>query len=352
MSEIMKRALFVGGIAVSFGGGVLACGELVGLGTPPSFVPVDASTVDGADDGSANDRAAEADVDADAAPIADASDDVADASGGACVFDLGPGSLQPNESWNVVAQTLPAAVTKDANTLLIQQAPNNSAVCGSGLSLVIADDPEGSGSYTRTTVTPPAQMDTSSEENVTITNDGKTLIALNQGDTAFLTSTRPQVGGVTVVFAAAETGPFGLIQAAANQTLWAPVISADGLEFFYVVRNDPDAGANGIYESVRDGGGSFPSGIRMPDLIQDAGLYVTGITADRKSLFVEVSTDAGNVVFTRDATSEPFVNPNAPGDPPVGALRARPFGTCNQIVATCSGATNCQGDQICQGGQR
>jgi hypothetical protein len=369
------------GIALGLCFGLGACGAIEGLGSPPfvsdegpdgapdALSMPDVLGPDGGPDVAA-DVASDVTIDvaADVAPdvtpeagvldatpeagVLDATPEAdvleaatdADEGGSHCTWTFsGTGTLMTSINAGYV-QNIPAAVTPNGSTILIQRGPTQN-VCTIDHLLLVADETSaGSGVYATLQVTPPAGMDTAYEENVTMTGDGLTLIALNAEDTGFLMSTRTATGMVD--FGAATAGPFSQIAATGSQTLWAPVISFDGLAFYYVVQNDPTAAVNGIYESVRGSNSvPFPPGTLMPPTVQSLAQYVTGLTADRLAIFLEDKTVFDTNVLTRASVLDPFTNPSPSSPPPtLPGLRMHAIDGCSRLIG--SGGSGCVNEEI------
>jgi len=305
----------------------------------PTDAPA-ASATDAADAGDTSPATADAEV-PDTSPNPPPSAD----PGSTCTFDYDGAAPTVIPSVNAAGvQNVPAGVTPTASSILIQQG-NVGSACEYGLSLLIADQmPPGSGIYQTSPLTLPYGMDTAFEENVTLTSDGLTIIGLNEDDTGFVTTTRSAIGNTD--FGPPIPGLFAQIKAAGDgQTLWAPVLSADTLAFYYTVHNDPDAEVNGIYESLRASPSApFPLGTQMPALIQNVAQYVTALTADRLTIFLEENSVFGTVAMTRATLADPFTNPNPM--PALPGLRIRPINGCAQLLGSC-GTAGCSSEQIC-----
>jgi hypothetical protein len=70
----------------------------------------------------------------------------------------------------------------------------------------------------------------------------------------------------------------------------------------------------------------------------------TGVSSDRLALFV-FDAFAGRVL-TRNSTSQPFTNPNAPGMPPVlSNWQQEPLADCKKLVAMTS-IGGCQNEDV------
>jgi hypothetical protein len=237
-------------------------------------------------------------------------------------------------------QNVPAAVTPSGGTLLVQQGN----ACAP-YDLYVADETApGSLSYTMLAVDAPAGMNVSGEEQQTLTADGLTLIATNTAGTAFLSASRTAAGQAD--FVATKTNDYAAITVGAGQTLFAPAISEDGLAFYYTVYTPVDGGqATPIYESLRTSTSvPFPAGTLMPAPV-NSYYFVTGISSDRMTLFVQNSSFAV-FALTRTSLTEPYANPNAPAAAPsIPGFRTRPLANCQTLIGTCH--SGCVNEEIC-----
>jgi hypothetical protein len=189
-----------------------------------------------------------------------------------------------------------------------------------------------------------AAMNTEREAAVTLTADGLTLLGTTRTDTGLVAATRSAIGNVD--FSPATAGTFAAITVpAAPGFLSNPVLSADGLELYYQVLN-LGPGLDGIYSSVRGSTAqAFPPGARTTDPFLQEQAFVTGISSDRLSLFVQ--GNQGMFVLTRTAVAQPFTNTNAPALPPqVPGFRTRPLGDCQTLIGTCTGG--CLNEETCR----
>jgi hypothetical protein len=242
-------------------------------------------------------------------------------------------------------QNIPAAMTPSGSTILVQRG----ASCVAGLTLLLADETApGSGTYQTQVVTAPSGLEVSVEEDVTLTADGLTLIAITADGTGFGASTRSAPGMVD--FGPPSFADFAALTVQPPQDVWAPAISADGLAFYYRLRGSSMLGASGaIYESVRASTSvPFPPGQRMPELVQTWGQYVTALSLDRMAIFLQSQPNLYNTwVLTRSSLADPFANPTDAGQPPLTpSFRARPFADCHRLLATCTIA-GCLDENIC-----
>lgn len=224
-------------------------------------------------------------------------------------------------------QDAPLAISSDGKTVLTQQGTTQ---CGD-FQLIIADSNGTSLVPQNITANPMlAGMLVSQEGTLTLTPDGLTIIGTSTDGHSFLASKRAAFGGT--VFAAATNTEFANLTVTGRVD--SPVITADGLDFYYRVSGDDDAAKDGIYESVRTSTSvPFPAGTRVPDDLQ---IYqaVTGISRDRMTLFLQTGSFS-TVALTRKSVTQPFTNPNAPGNPPaVPGFRTRPSGDCQSVLAT------------------
>lgn len=235
-----------------------------------------------------------------------------------------------------------AAVTPDGQVILYLQA----ALGCSGFQLIVADEtPPGSGLFMSHNVT--AIFNTLGlfvdGESYAITADGLTIIARSGDRRRLLATKRSAIH--TVDFDPASTADFDRLneQAAAGAGCFgAPTISADGLELFYSF-TDATASTSVIYSSVRESTSvPFPAGAPIPAAMQYP--RVTGVSSDRLTLFV-FDAFSGRVL-TRNSTSQPFTNPNAPGAPTLIPNWAhKPLADCSKLVAIASPG-GCQNEDI------
>ncbi len=259
-------------------------------------------------------------------------------------FEAGPTVVLSSVCQSGV-QNVPAGMTPNGSTILVQRGLGG--VCSQGLSLFVNDEiPPGSGVYQPLAVPTLAGADTTFEEGVTITPDGLTLIAMNAAHTGFVSSTRSAVG--LVDFGAAAAADFAQITTAAPAFAWAPVISGDGLAFYYVIANDPSANRNVIYESVRATTHvPFPAGTPMPPIVQSFAQYVNGLSMDRLAIFLTSANDNQTGMLSRATLTDPFTNPLAPNPPPIApGLRSRPLAGCTTLVGSGSPG-GCIHESVC-----
>jgi hypothetical protein len=212
--------------------------------------------------------------------------------------------------------------------------------------LVVADETApGSGAFTLRDVT--AAFDTlglyTGQDGHAITTDGLTIITRSADSKRLLSTKRSAINAVD--FGPASARDFDQInaQVAGNAgTFWAPVISADGLEFFYTLTGVA-AGTDGIYSSVRPSASvPFPAGTKLQATAPYP--FATGVSSDRLALFVFDSFRGR--VLTRNSTSRPFTNPNSPGDPvAIPSWQHKPLADCSKLVAMTSPG-GCQNEDV------
>ena len=177
---------------------------------------------------------------------------------------------------------------------------------------------------------------------MTMTTDALTLIWVVRDRTGFLVSSRSARG--VDDFAPATPGPFAALAVRAPAYLRGPVLTGDGLAFYYRIFDSPDPAANGIYESLRTSTAEpFPPGRRLGGAFEGWNV-VTGVSADRMTIFID---DGWQVIaLTRKSLDEAYTNPNAPIAPPLmPGARIRTFGDCTQLVGTCTGG--CNNEETC-----
>ena len=264
--------------------------------------------------------------------------------GAVCGGKFSPGRVVDSVSTSGVQEALLGASASGA-TLLYLSGPSHQCVGRYGTSLQLADRVEASGdSYAITDVTtlPALARFSRLEATMTVSPDGKSVIGAGARGDGFLVSTRSRLGASD--FAAPVAGPFATIDATLPKRAWVgwPVLSADGLAFYYKLQDSGDATTDGIYESVRDSTSSdFPVGTRMPEPVQAWG-SVTGVAPDRLTLYV--TRDFGTHLMTRASTSEPFAE--QPGSAwPVSAYRVSPIDGC-RLIGTCEPG-GCWREDIC-----
>jgi hypothetical protein len=146
-------------------------------------------------------------------------------------------------------------------------------------------------------------------------------------------------------FGLGVVGPFANIDAALNgvTSLQWPVISADGLAFYYRVTSSSGGPAVGIYESVRASTNEpFPAATYMPAAVQQfAG--VSAISSDRLTLFV--TQNFGTALMTRASINDAFAVP-ATQQAPGHAYRIVPIDDCQKLIGTCEPG-GCQNEDVC-----
>lgn len=167
-----------------------------------------------------------------------------------------------------------------------------------------------------------------------IAADGLSFVALTQ-DRKKIVFTRRSARGL-IDFAAPSEAMFVQINATIENTnaqFFAPVLSADGLQFLYTISGGADPN-NGVYSAVRASTSEpFPLGTRMPPPVNDSGYGApSGISSDRLTLFV--FDNYNTRALTRTSTRGAFTNPNAPADPPlIHGWEVKPFADCARMVA-------------------
>lgn len=232
------------------------------------------------------------------------------------------------------------------DSLLYLRAPANACV-GANATLLLLADPiaPGVGQYTSRDLTslPSLAGFARTEETMTLTADGLGIVGATSGVPEFQISTRSAVGATD--FGTAVAGPFAQINAALPTATWIgwPVLSTDGLAFYYHVTGAGDSSLDGNYESVRSSTSvPFPPGALLPSLVQTWD-GVSGISPDRLTLFVTKSF--GTALLTRSSLSQPFATPLA-GSPPGSAYRVVPIAGCDTLIGTCEPG-GCVNEDIC-----
>jgi hypothetical protein len=211
--------------------------------------------------------------------------------------------------------------------------PTSTCVSG-GSSVIIADEAvAGTPPYVLQTIGTLASLASfvRTEESMTLTADGLTIIGIGTGARSFLTSTRSAVG--TTDFSTAAVGPFAFINAAIPPSpaiVSLPVLSHDGLEFIFQVVSATDTTMNGIYDSVRATmTAAFPAATKLTGAVQTFG-GITGLSSDRLTAFVGVF---GTKILTRTSLTDAFVVPPM-STPPFQAARIVPIKGCTTLIGT------------------
>jgi hypothetical protein len=259
-----------------------------------------------------------------------------DASAGAAVSSLNTAGVQ----------NLLAGVTPDGTAILLQR---ETTQCTNGLSLFIADESASDGGvYSVLPVPALTGFGTGGgEESITLAADGLTLVGTNTASTGFVSAARSARGMNDFTVSGSD---FAAIQVTGSQTVWGPVLSPDELTFYYSVIGDPSSAVNGIYDSVRTSTSvPFPAGTRMQGDMQGLAQYVTAVSSDGLTLFVEEAANYVTAILTRASLADPFTNPLAPNSPPLApGYRAHPILGCNAFLGTCApNGGGCTGEEIC-----
>jgi hypothetical protein len=177
------------------------------------------------------------------------------------------------------------------------------------------------------------------QEEYAITADGLTIITVTANRKQLVAVKRSAVG--VIDFGAPSTTDFAAINAtlptAEAGVFFSPVLSADGLEFFYTIIGYPSGDAkNGVFQSVRSSTSvPFPAPVKMPAPINDptdtGQGQLSAISSDRLAVFVFYNY--GNRVFTRTSTSGQFTNPNGSSPPPlIPGWDHKPLADCSKLV--------------------
>ena len=231
------------------------------------------------------------------------------------------------------------------SSLLFLRGPANTCVGANGQLLLADQLAPGVGDYTTRDLTTLATLGAfaRSEETMTLTADGLTVIGASASFGSFLQTTRSALNATD--FAPADSGPFAQLNAALPTAQWIgwPVISADGLAFYYRVTGAADASLDGNYESVRSATNvPFPAGQRLPAAVQ-AWDGISGVSTDRLTLFV--TRGFGTSLMARTSWSQPFSDVTD-GSPPSSAYRVVPIADCNTLIGTCEPG-GCLHEDIC-----
>jgi hypothetical protein len=180
------------------------------------------------------------------------------------------------------------------------------------------------------------------EETLVLAPDGLTIIGAATDGRTFLESKRSAIGMTD--FSLAAAGDFATLDAGippAPASLHWPVLSADGLAFYYHVVGATDTTLNGEYEALRASTAMpFPVGTLMPAAVQPFD-GITGMSSDRMTAFVTMGFSTR--LMTRTSLSQPFTL--STGTPPGAAYRVMPIAGCTAI-GTCEPG-GCQNEAVC-----
>jgi hypothetical protein len=181
------------------------------------------------------------------------------------------------------------------------------------------------------------------EETLVLAPDGLTIIGASTDGRSFLESKRSAIGMTD--FSLAAAGEFEMLNnwiPPAPASLRWPVLSADGLAFYYHIVGATDSTINGEYEALRASTAMpFPAGTRMPAAVQ-AFDGITGMSSDRMTAFVTIGFSTQ--IMTRTSLSQPFTL-STTAMPPGAAYRVMPIGGCTAI-GTCEPG-GCQNEAVC-----
>jgi hypothetical protein len=230
-------------------------------------------------------------------------------------------------------------VTPDGQVVLYIPTVASASACG-GYHLVVADEvTPGSGTYTQRDVS--AAFTTlglfNGQGSYAISADGLSITTVSSNRKQLMTTTRSAINMTD--FGTASTADFDNInqQTNSNSLLFMhPVMSPDGLEFWYATYSDPNAGGDGsqkIFYSVRaTKTDKFPAGTAAYAPVSTYP-YVASISSDRLTLFVFDGFTSR--MLARSSTSGQFTNPNAPAAPPqvTGGWDHKPLADCAKLIA-------------------
>ena len=235
------------------------------------------------------------------------------------------------------SQNVIAAITPDGTTLLVQSGVNPIIPpCDVGFDQLLVID-----AGTQQSVTGVDNMQTALQPMLALTADGLTIIGIEAATgTHFVVARR--TAKTTGTFTSASAADFAALAVTGNARLIAPVISADGLAFYFSVIGDATAG---IYESVRPSTSvPFPAATKLGGDLANMAV-VTTISSDHMALFVGDHGGAFGAA-TRTSVTQPFTLQVGLSLPP----QPRMLGDCSGIYATCSlggGSGQCAELDVC-----
>jgi hypothetical protein len=181
------------------------------------------------------------------------------------------------------------------------------------------------------------------EETLVLAPDGLTIIGAATDGRTFLESKRSAVG--VYDFSIETAGEFATLDTGippSPASVHWPVLSSDGLAFYFHVAGAADTTKNGEYEALRTSTAMpFPVGTLMPAAIQPFD-GITGMSSDRMTAFV--TKGFGTQIMTRTSLSQPFALATG-GMPPGAAYRVMPIAGCTAI-GTCEPG-GCSNETVC-----
>jgi hypothetical protein len=241
-------------------------------------------------------------------------------------------------------QTALTGASTSGQSLLYLQTPVG-ALCGS-FALTVADEAvAGTLPYVAQSLGQVTNLNgfSKGEETLILAPDGLTIIGAAAASPTFLESKRSAIGMTD--FSLAAAGDFATlntgIPASPASVNW-PVLSADGLAFYYHVAGATDTAKNGEYEALRTSTAmAFPVGTLMPAAMQTFG-GISGMSSDRMTAFMAMGF--GTALMTRTSLLQPFSVPTS-GTAPGAAFRVMPIAGCTAI-GTCEPG-GCQNEDVC-----
>jgi hypothetical protein len=241
-----------------------------------------------------------------------------------------------------VAGTSDFAIATSAQGESILYAQSPVVDCSTAATYLADEVTPGSRTYTSRLIAP--WLDSNKATAQALSGDGLTLIVELNDFKTFQSARRSalQVIDFHAPSSADFTAVNGMLAGTAG-LFRGGVISADGLEFYFTIFNDP--ATDGIYRAKRLAVSSpFSAGVRVTG-IDPSYTDVTGISSDRLALFVFKAWAGG--VFTRSSTTAEFSNPYAPNPPPeLAGWHHKPFADCATLVATMSLGGGCANQDI------
>ena len=183
--------------------------------------------------------------------------------------------------------------------------------------------------YTTTAFTSPFST---GEQNIRISGDGLSVIGVTTAGNSFGEIKRS--ARYIADFSNVDTTAYSALTVTSGAVNY-PVVSADGHFFFYV---QSGTAADGAYIAKRDDPhGAFSAGtlLGFPN-----GYFVTGISADDLSLFVQNGYTVS--VYTRNSPWVPFPTTSTVVVP---GFRTQPLLLCTTLIGTCHGG--CVNEDIC-----
>jgi hypothetical protein len=233
--------------------------------------------------------------------------------------------------------------SSDAHSVLFLRGVGAPPCVTVGAALKIGDDATGAMSYTLSDLATLCSSFACSEEAMTLTGDGLTIIGRSTTG-VFVSSSRSAIGMTD--FGAPTSAGFANVNAAlpAGGMITWPFLTRDGLSLSFSISSATNTAADGIYQTTRASPADpFPAAVLATGDV--AAFYgLTGIADDGMTAFMATGSYRTQLL-TRTSTSQAF-STAASSTPPGEAWRVIPLSGCGTVIGTCEPG-GCQGEDVC-----